>query len=225
MNLFEVSEERKSAVDTVVDRIKELLIGRKLRPGDLIPSENVLAENLKVSRGSIREAMKILSAYGIVEVKRGSGTSISTKVNRKLFDPLLFEILVSDYDYTELVEVRDTMERGIIRQVIASATEEELAGLERVMESFDRVYEQDPEDLESNNRHDIMYHKLLAEITHNSLYINIYGFIIELFAPTINGTSGHEIHRNLHRAIMTRDEEDALRHLTEHTRFWSSHHR
>ena len=73
-DIFAIQDSRPSAVDVVIEKIKELLIERKLSPGEMIPSESVLAESLKVGRGSVREALKVLSAYGVVEIKSGAGT-------------------------------------------------------------------------------------------------------------------------------------------------------
>ncbi len=73
-DMFAVDEKRLSSVEIVVEKVKELLISQKLKPGDMIPSEMDLAEGLKVSRSSVREAVKILTAYGVLEIRRGSGT-------------------------------------------------------------------------------------------------------------------------------------------------------
>ena len=69
-DLFQVPQ-RRSSVDTVIDTIQELLLSKQLKPGDKLPNEIELTKSLSISRGSIREAMKILSSYGIVEIKRG----------------------------------------------------------------------------------------------------------------------------------------------------------
>ena len=73
-NLFERNDRRQSAVDIVVNNIKQLLIDRKLKPGDRLPNELEISEGLCVSRGSVREAMKILSAFGLVDIRVGNGT-------------------------------------------------------------------------------------------------------------------------------------------------------
>ena len=74
-NLFEASK-RESAVDLVVNSIKQLLMERTLKPGDKLPSELEISEELRVSRGSVREAMKILSAFGLVDIRVGNGTYV-----------------------------------------------------------------------------------------------------------------------------------------------------
>ena len=66
----------------------DLLLTKRVRPGDRLPAETELTRLLSVSRGSVREAMKILSALGIVEVRRGDGTYISKGGSEVMFDPL-----------------------------------------------------------------------------------------------------------------------------------------
>ncbi len=223
-DLFRIEEKRKSAVDIVVDRIKELLIEKKLKPGDMIPSEPVLATNLQVSRGSIREAMKILSAYGIVEVRRGAGTFISSSANQKNFDPLLFRILVSDPDYKSLIEIREMMERGIVDLIFRNADDEDLKRLDEAMNEFDTIESQDIVDRELGDSADIEYHRIMGEITHNKIVSNIYNFIIDMFSPTINSSYGYRTHKAMHQAIMEKNYDEALEMVREHTGVWSISH-
>lgn len=81
-NLFE-KRPRFRHVDLVIDSIKEILIQKKILPGDLLPSEQALADSLGVGRGSVREALKILDAFGIVEIIHGDGTYIATSANKR----------------------------------------------------------------------------------------------------------------------------------------------
>ncbi len=220
-DLFKADNQRKSTVDVVVDKIKSLLIEKKLKPGDMIPNEMVLAQSLQISRSSIREAMKILSAYGIVEVRRGDGTYISSASNKKLFDPLLFQILVSDTDYQGLIEVRELMERGIVDLIFKNAGPGDYDKLDEAMREFDRIELQDQVDRQLGDSADINYHRIMGEITHNEIVSNIYNFIIELFSPTINSSVGYETHKQMHKAIMDRDYEKAMKMVSIHTGVWS----
>ncbi len=220
-DLFVIDEQRKSTVDIVVDRIKDLLIEKKLKPGDMIPSEMVLAQSLQIGRGSIREAMKILSAYGIIEVRRGAGTFISSASNQKLFDPLLFQILVREPDYNSLIEVRELMERGIVDLIFKNATEEDFERLDQAMAKFDLIESQDNVDRSLGDSADIEYHRLMGEITHNQIVSNMYSFIIDMFSPTINSSIGYETHKAMHTAIMDRSYEKAMEMVRIHTGVWS----
>lgn len=226
-DMFEIDENRPSAVFVVIDKIKALLIEQKLKPGDLIPSESVLAESLKVGRGTVREALKILSAYGVVEIRRGTGTFVCSASSKRLFDSALFQILVQDRDYKTLTQVREILEEGIVKLVIQCATPEDLALLDSAATDFlaELAVQGGPRDLSKN--YDIQYHRLLGSISHNPIIENIYAFVIELFAPTINPIHQgvFEVHRDLHSAIMRHDEAAAIEAVIRHTAIWIESHK
>ena len=73
------ANKRESAVDFVVNKIKKLLVEQKLKPGDRLPNEVEISEAMNVSRGSVREALRILTAFGLVESRVGTGTYICQK--------------------------------------------------------------------------------------------------------------------------------------------------
>jgi DNA-binding FadR family transcriptional regulator len=221
-HLFSVGEKRPTTVDVVVNKIKELLIEQKIAPSEMIPSEQALAEGLKVSRGSVREAMKILSAFGIVEIKRGDGTYISTASNTRLFDPLLFQILVQDRDYQSLIEIRQILEEGIVRLLVKKATDEELEMLSAVIKEFEKVLSLRKSTFQECNAVDLKYHQLMGQFSHNTILESIYYFIIELFSPTINSKQpgAFEVHWELHNALFARDENRAVEAIKKHTQIW-----
>jgi GntR family transcriptional repressor for pyruvate dehydrogenase complex len=225
-DLFTVEESRPSAVFIVIDKMKELLIEQKLKPGEMIPSESALAESLKVGRGSVREALKILSAYGVIEIRRGKGTYVSTASNRRLFDPFLFQILVQKRDYTILTQVRRILEEGIVKLVIQSANEEDLQQLQSAADGFLAELSQQNPSPEHAKQLDIQYHKLLGKLSHNPIIENIYDFIIVLFASTINPIHEgvYEVHRDLQEAIMAKDEDKALSLIARHNEIWIQAH-
>jgi DNA-binding FadR family transcriptional regulator len=221
-HLFSVEEKRPTTVDVVVNRIKQLLVEQKISPSEMIPSEQALAEGLKVSRGSVREAMKILSAFGIVEIKRGDGTYISTASNKRLFDPLLFQILVQDRDYQSLIEIRQILEEGIVRLVVKKAGDGEFEMLTGVIKEFEKLLSQRKSTIQECNAVDLKYHQLMGQFSHNTILENIYYFIIDLFSPTINSKQpgAFEVHGELHKALVARDEDRAVEAIKKHTQVW-----
>src|SRR5512135_1012484 len=68
--------EKGSVVRLVLERIREAMLNRELRRGDYMPSETELTRSLGVGKTSVREAIKMLEAMGIVEVRQGHGTII-----------------------------------------------------------------------------------------------------------------------------------------------------
>ncbi len=221
-----MTERRLSSVEIVVEKIKELLIHQSLKPGDMIPSETVLAENLKVGRGSVREAIKMLSAYGVLEIRRGAGTFVATASNQQLFDSHLYQILVQERDYHALTQVRQLLEEGIVRLVIESADEDDYKLLDASMSRFLEELDKDTCVPEKANAYDIEYHRLLGRLSHNPIVERIYNFVIELFTPTIHPIHEgvREAHSNLHQALVSRDTELAVKCVRIHTDIWVESH-
>jgi DNA-binding FadR family transcriptional regulator len=219
-------KKRESAVEIVLKHLKSLLIAGRLHPGDILPPEQALADELAVSRGSVREAMKVLSAYGIVDVKQGDGSYISSASNKRLFAPLFFQILVQDRDYQSLIEIREIMEQGIVALLVEKATSEELHYLDGVFNAFKGLLEDEQSTVAECNALDIQYHQTLGEYSHNAILSGIYNFVIDLFAPTINSKEAGvlNIHRALHEALMRRDANAALEALNRHTTLWAAAH-
>src|SRR5215213_8514226 len=62
--------------ERVIGQLTRLIDEGILKPGDQLPSERELSEELKVSRGTVREAVQFLGALGLVEVRHGSGTFV-----------------------------------------------------------------------------------------------------------------------------------------------------
>src|SRR5919201_6531843 len=60
--------------ETIADRIRQLLLDRAFEPGRPLPSERVLARRFAVSRGSIRDALRMLETVGLLEARHGQGT-------------------------------------------------------------------------------------------------------------------------------------------------------
>ena len=219
-DLFAIEHDRKSAVDTVIDTVKTLLVNRKLKPGDMLPNENSLSESLRVSRGSIREAMKILSAFGIIEIKRGDGTYISTAANQRIFDPLLFNLLVANGEARELIELRYLVEVGIVELIIKNASAEDLQMLAEDYRELEAEINSSRVDVKVLSECDLNFHYTMASITKNKLVENIYRFIAEIFAPTMHGDYALEPHKMIMDALMKRDLSAAILAVRKHTEVW-----
>lgn len=221
-DLFTRGKKPPSNVETVVGTIKDLLNRRRLRPGDLIPSENELSGSLGISRGSIREAMKILAAFGVIEIRQGDGTYISTSTNKKLFDPLLFSLLVSDPDLEELVELRVLIEYGIVDLIIKHGSDDDITRLEDAYKAMEAQAARGVTDLNALLSTDLEFHKIMGEITKNTLVQNVYGFVMDLFAPTMRPGHGLQSHKQIVDALAARDVASAIAAVREHDATWSA---
>lgn len=218
-NLFE-KKTKVSAVDLVIDSIKEILIQKKILPGDLLPSEQALADSLGVGRGSVREALKILDAFGIVEIIHGDGTYIATSANKKIFDPLIYSLIISNSESNELIQLREVVEIGIISTIIDNASDEDIQKLQAVHDEYEELGKKGETEITVLNACDIKFHRTLASLTRNHLIENMYNFVIDIFAPTINASFGLERHRKIMTAIANRDKAAAILAEQQHIATW-----
>jgi len=222
-------EKRESTVEYVINTIKDLLITRKLKPGDMLPSETALAESLNVSRGSIREAMKILSAFGVVEIRRGHGTYIAEPSNKSNIDPFLFNLILSRADAPEMAELRELLESQIVTLVIKKATDEDLAKLEQVHNNLKQLcFNETKNNAQDLVEHELKFHRTLGQATGNVLIEKIYNFVMEFFKPYVEKTYNYpencknavELHENIVMAIKQRDREKALDAIQKSIEEW-----
>ncbi len=219
-SLFAVPQERMSSVDTVINKIKQLLIERRLKPGDPLPSESVLASSMGISRGPIREAMKVLSAFGVVEIRRGDGTYVATSANPRIFDPLIFSLLIHNTNPEELIQLREMIEMDVIRLIIRNATLEQIGELQDVHDKLTAAARDPAVADETLNELDVEFHTVMARVSNNRLVENIYRFIIGLFAPTISARHGAHTHARIIEAIANRDPALSETSEQEHIDAW-----
>ena len=209
------SQKKQSTVDIVINSIRQLLLTKKLLPGQKIPSENEICDGLGVSRGSVREAMKILAAFGIVEIKVGDGTYIPTEPKPAIIDPLLFSFLIHDPDIQEVTEFRQLIELDIIELIMVhkeknaaerALIEENLAQLEELRRNRAPV--------EAFAENDMEFHRLLGRAACNKLTQRIYEFALDFLENTIKETHHHQeygaVSYEVHRQIVAAIRQNSL---------------
>ncbi|WP_320129025.1 GntR family transcriptional regulator [uncultured Sphaerochaeta sp.] len=187
------TQKRQSTVDIVIDNIKQLLIDKKLLPGQKIPSEGQISEGLGVSRGSVREAMKILSSFGVVEIKPGDGTYIAHYSKGSSINPLLFDFLLYGPDTLELAEFRDVIELSVVGLIIRNKdkNQEERENIYENVEDLRHLIKMDA-TLEQFVENDLAFHALLGKASCNHLLQKVYEFVLEIYAPTIKATHNNQ---------------------------------
>lgn len=205
----------ESAMNVVLDKMKELFLSGALKPGDLLLPENELAKSMKVSRGSIREAMKVLDAFGLIEIKRGNGTYVSTAINARSFNPLLFHLVFEGQDFRHMVELRQCIELEIVKLAIRHASEEDFAAVRRILADMEEEISRGDMDSARIFHYELLFHHAVGETTHNPLMKRIYDFVMEFFTPSIlvtanehttdSGRQSLALHRDILAAVEARD--------------------
>lgn len=211
--------------DQVIDRITTALIHKELKPGDKIPTENELVAMLKVGRSSVREAIKVLQAMGVVEVRRGDGTYVSSKASGNAVNPMLYQLLLERGTMEDLLELRVMFEPAFALLAARKATEEDFEKI--------KAAQQHCEKLALENKHtgddDIAFHTAILHATHNPYVIRIGELILKMFVESISRSSTQcpstviEDHRRICDALLCRDA-DALNAAVLHSfQGWIQH--
>lgn len=217
----------ETAVDVVLRQFKDLLIRGAVRPGDRLPSEPQLVEQLGISRGPIREAMKILKSFGIVDIRPGDGTYVATESRGSIVDPLLFQLILSRPDKRQLYELRAAMETSLASLVLQNATETDVAELSRIVESMADAQTADAAT-EERIELDLAFHRRFAAASRNPLMEKIYRFVLEFLEPSIRETYGTdkegqpvEVHTAILDALAARDARGLREAVGESIDVWN----
>lgn len=166
----------------VVDKIRQAIFSGEIKPGDILPSETEFAKGLGVSKSSVREAIKMLEAVGVVEIKRGIGTILNHDTGVGYMNVLLFQLMLNQGTTQELIAFRRMFEIAYTEMAILSATEEDLEKLTASVEQ----YAQSILDGIVTAQDDLNFHRHVLEATHNQFIINLGIAINALFSQSID---------------------------------------
>ena len=208
-NLF-VQKDNSSTTDFIIEQIKKLLMNGTLKPGDRLPSEFELADSLGVSRGSVRSAMKVFEAYGIIQIRRGDGTYISKSITQNAMNPLLFSLLILNPSMEDMGRFREKIELDIVELIRKDDDKRQaiLPMLEANLNELDKLHAENA-DIEALVKNDIEFHMILADHCGNPIFEAVYKYIMEFFGPFIkdshkyqmSGEYAQEAHRPIYDAL------------------------
>ncbi len=119
--------------EEVADRVRMLILDGTFPPGRQLPSERLLSERFGVSRGSIRDALRMLEMIGLLETRHGQGTFPHELTVDRLVAPLASVMTYRQDLRDELLDVRRMFEPAVARVAAVRATEEDFADLERIL--------------------------------------------------------------------------------------------
>lgn len=190
---------KDSVVSLAIARIKDALLRKDLRPGDYLPSETELTRTLGIGKSSVREAVKMLQAMGVVEVRRGQGTVVRRHPGPDYISPLVFQLIMEAGYPDDLVELRLMFEPAFSVMAMERATAEDHERIRRAMERLERSVRSGTPGADD----DIAFHLAILKATKNPLVIRIGETIFQLFKPSISVSMQHIARRAVqdHRRI------------------------
>ncbi|MGQ9676114.1 MAG: FadR/GntR family transcriptional regulator [Chloroflexota bacterium] len=182
---------RRHTYDVVVEKIINSLAEGSLQPGDWLPPERALAQELQVSRATLREALKALETMGLVEVRRGEGTFIKKTSSRSLKRPLSLYLLAEKANLADVLEVRRIVEPEAAELAAERRTENDLVIIRSALVEMERSL--DAEALFGEA--DFRFHWEVLQAAHNKVLFSIMEPISELTKEALS-----LVHRKLCRA-------------------------
>jgi len=218
-----IEKQRKDVLPlTVAQKVKTMITQRDLRPGDRLPTEKELTVTFGVSRSTLREAMKVLRAENVVEIRQGSGTYVSPNTGIGE-DALGLRFTDQKNLIKNLYETRMLIEPHITSLAAQRATKQDIENLERLVQEMNMIEKNSSMTAEM----DVQFHTAIAECTHNEVLIRVVPIINEsirrCYAETHDNQESFRrakrSHREIFKAIARRDFEAAKflahRHLWE----------
>jgi GntR family transcriptional regulator, transcriptional repressor for pyruvate dehydrogenase complex len=205
--------------EAVADQVLKLIKDGSLKAGDKLPIELELAASLGVSRTAVREGMARLHATGIIKILPGRGTFItklpdasSVKIQRKNIEDI--KTLV------EALEFRKIMETSMLELVADKMTEDDLNKLKDCLEKHKKGLTKNVFPAEG----DMLFHKILAQATHNKVFIEIYDDIYLLIMEFVfrmknyKNNYKHSLvdHEKIYQSLLNRDTESAKEAMKGH---------
>jgi len=214
---------KKRLSDAAVEQLKEMIIKEKIKPGEKLPSERQLIKELKISRASVREALRILEIMGFVEVKPGKGVYVADPTQH-IFEPLDSWLSLYKETLYEHFEIRQVIEPHAASFAAKRATANVINAMKKSLTIFKKRMEQD--DLIGMIKADAEFHLLIAKATGNRTLIVIMetittslleGWKASLRTPG-RASKTIEEHQAIFDAILNKDAAKAGQAMSTHLR-------
>jgi DNA-binding FadR family transcriptional regulator len=221
-DLFNPVNDRRIS-ELIVDQVRLLIRQQQLNPGDRLPAERELCERFGVSRVTVREALRVLEANGLVEIRVGArgGAFVTTPSRERVGEGIADLLTLSAVTAAEVTEARLILEVGMIPLVCERADDDDITALLDICDRQDKALA----DGDYHMNLSAEFHSRLAECAHNSaVHMLIQSFRGPLLmsleraqqsAPEM-GPLGAKEHRRLVHAIQRRDVEQAGAIMRKH---------
>jgi GntR family transcriptional repressor for pyruvate dehydrogenase complex len=208
------------SADQVVRHIALLIERGALRPGDRLAPERELAQELGVSRPTVRAGLHALAAMGVTESRQGAGTFITGGPPRLGAGPLSFLAALHGFTRDQIFEARKVLEVGAAGLAAERGLADRLAPMaEEVTGMFATLTEP-----QTFLVHDVRFHRAIAAAADNPVLLALVEMISSLVYEqrrmtverAIDLKESAEMHRRIYQAIRDRDPERARLEMTRH---------
>lgn len=210
----------------VIQQIKDMISDGTLKIGDKLPSERELVEKLKVSRSSIREALRSMENIGLIECRQGEGNFIGTNTENSLYEPLSIMFLLQKNTSQEIFELRMAIEVETAELASRKINFEELQELKALVI---KMKETDDQNLSISL--DKEFHYKIAQAAHNILILNMMNAVSSLvdeyrkdaLIKIVEIKENIKVlglqHENIYNALSENNLEDSVKAMKAHINF------
>jgi len=182
--MFQVARQTKVFQD-VVEQIQEAIFDGRLKTGQILPAERELKAMFNISRGTLREALRVLEQKGLIEIKLGVGGGSVVKAvdTQQISESLGLLIRSQKISLNHLAEFREDVEGIVAAHAAARHTPEEIQTLKQLLAKAHKCVKQGNSQRNAFIEIDKQIHMTMAQVTKNPVYISVL----------------HSIHDNIHR--------------------------
>lgn len=216
--------------DILASMLREQILDGSIPDGSMLPAERELVEQTGLSRGSVREGLRILEAEGFIRTRSGryGGSTVTRPTGAMVSEQINVFARISGIPLMSVVEARVAMEPTLARLAAINRTEEDLADLEQISQRIVAAYNDVPTYLQEN----VNWHCALAKASHNELLHTFTVSISQLIreATSIKDMAPLEIrkiviqaHDKILQAIAAKDPETAERRMLRHVQAYAEH--
>jgi GntR family transcriptional regulator, transcriptional repressor for pyruvate dehydrogenase complex len=212
---------QKSSVSLqAAEAIKSLIVAGELGSGDALPPERDLAVMLGISRPSVREAIRVLTAMNVVEPRHGGGTYVTSLDPWLLARPINFLLQIEPSSFLDLFEVRQVLEVAAARLAATRITDDMVSALGELADAAAAALRQPARYSEL----DFELHSKVVEATGNPIYLSLYESISDLLLEARRRTArvpaardqDHDEHLAIVAALRAGDADAAAEAMHDH---------
>lgn len=208
----------------VVNEIFSSISQENLKPGDKLPSERTIAESLEVSRTTVKEAISVLEANGIVTIRPGVGVFLVNQTKKVIQQEMIDAVIPNQQNLSELIELRQAIEGDAAYYAAERITKRQRIDLENRYKALKQAELNGELAIEE----DYAFHKVIWTAANNGMMADlmkviskkVYFFIQQNRMETMLQPAEIQVvmeeHRLIYEAIMKNDALSAKKAMWEH---------
>ncbi|KON88995.1 hypothetical protein AF332_20850 [Sporosarcina globispora] len=172
---------RKGISEQVADSIKKKIQNGEYKAGEKIPGEREMGIELSVSRNTVREAYKILEAYGYLTAKHGTGVFVASPEQQ--IQKMTEAFFVSSDQFKDFFSVRKILEEWTVKWSIENSNQDLIQQLDQILKEANEIVTGD-QNFDRLAELDHKFHMTLADHSNNVVLVRIMHFLIDLLSES-----------------------------------------